>query len=39
LRLVRVRIGGLSLAGLNPGAWRLVDSADRRRLLESASFS
>ncbi len=39
LRLVRVRIGGLSLAGLNPGAWRPVDSADRRRLLEPASFS
>lgn len=34
LRLVRVRIGGLRLEGLEPGRWRGLDGADRSRVLE-----
>jgi 16S rRNA pseudouridine516 synthase len=32
--LQRLRIGGLELDGLAPGAWRLLDEADRARLFE-----
>lgn len=34
LRLVRVRIGGLELDGLEPGRWRLLGAAERARVLE-----
>ncbi|MFN3408426.1 MAG: pseudouridine synthase [Limisphaerales bacterium] len=34
LRLVRARIGGFTLGGLAPGAWRELTVADRRQLLE-----
>jgi 16S rRNA pseudouridine516 synthase len=35
--LQRLRIGGLELDGLAPGAWRLLDERDRARLFEAAS--
>lgn len=34
LRLVRVRIGGFELGGLEPGSWRALTEAERARLLE-----
>ena len=34
LRLLRVRIGNLELAGLPPGVWRELDSDERRGLFE-----
>jgi 23S rRNA pseudouridine2457 synthase len=34
LRLLRVRIGNLELAGLLPGVWRELDSDERRGLFE-----
>jgi 23S rRNA pseudouridine2457 synthase len=33
LRLVRVRIGGFTLGGLAPGAWRELTAAERRQVL------
>lgn len=34
LRLIRVQIGRLALADLRPGAWRLLEPAERRQLLD-----
>lgn len=34
LRLVRVRIGSFSLAGLAPGAWRALGQRDRRLVMD-----
>ena len=33
LRLLRARIGNFSLAGLKPGAWKELDSRERRQLM------
>jgi 16S rRNA pseudouridine516 synthase len=35
--LQRLRIGGLSLDGLAPGQWRLLDAADRARLFSTTA--
>lgn len=34
LRLVRVRIGGFQLAGIEPGSWKILSPAERQRVLD-----
>jgi 23S rRNA pseudouridine2457 synthase len=37
LRLVRTRIGELTIDGLEPGAWRILSNAEIRQLMEGSS--
>jgi 16S rRNA pseudouridine516 synthase len=36
--LHRSRIGGLALDGLAPGAWRILDDAERAQLFDASRF-